>query len=298
METVLAVLITLFIGDAAGGGFGEFGADGLGVDGFRRDGFVSEDRQAIVSHLRNSAVNHQHALVAALQVETQRADAKLGEQGRAAGQNSDLSIVRWNNGLDDSLIQNLLFGGHDNALKGHGYFPQIRIGGQSRGRGRLRQFRFIRSYNALRKTGVGIRYAVGIGITATAFARWFMFWQASIYQEPYMQIVSAEEKATLEKKREELYKMQIDVQERIRKAAALGDLSENAEYHFAKEENRTIQRQLAELEDKLRHVAVVSNEHVPDGLVFSGTRSSSSIWMTIPSNWCESWGGRAAGRQQ
>jgi transcription elongation factor GreA len=85
-----------------------------------------------------------------------------------------------------------------------------------------------------------------------------------------MQIVSAEEKATMEKKREELFKAQIDVQERIRKAAALGDLSENAEYHFAKEENRTIQRELAELENKLKHVSVVSNEHVPEDMVFLG----------------------------
>jgi len=85
-----------------------------------------------------------------------------------------------------------------------------------------------------------------------------------------MQIVSADEKATMEKKREELFRMQIEVQERIRKAAALGDLSENAEYHFAKEENRTIQRELAELELKLKHVAVVSNEHVPEDMVFLG----------------------------
>ena len=85
-----------------------------------------------------------------------------------------------------------------------------------------------------------------------------------------MQIVSADEKAQMEKKREELFKMQLDVQERIRKAAALGDLSENAEYHFAKEENRTIQRELAELEMKLRHVAVVSNEHVPEDMVYLG----------------------------
>ena len=85
-----------------------------------------------------------------------------------------------------------------------------------------------------------------------------------------MQIVSADEKAAMEKKREELFRMQIEVQERIRKAAALGDLSENAEYHFAKEENRTIQRELAELEMKLRHVAVVSNEHVPEDMVFLG----------------------------
>ena len=85
-----------------------------------------------------------------------------------------------------------------------------------------------------------------------------------------MQFVSAEEKAQLERKREELYKAQIDVQERIRKAAALGDLSENAEYHFAKEENRSIQRELAELDSKLKHVAVVSNEHVPADMVFLG----------------------------
>jgi len=85
-----------------------------------------------------------------------------------------------------------------------------------------------------------------------------------------MQIVSAEEKAAMERKREELYIIQMDVQERIRKAAALGDLSENAEYHYAKEENRKVQRELAELELKLRHVSVVSNEHVPDDMVFLG----------------------------
>jgi len=85
-----------------------------------------------------------------------------------------------------------------------------------------------------------------------------------------MQIVSAEEKATMERKREELYKVQLDVQDRIRKAAALGDLSENAEYHYAKEENRKVQRELAELELKLRSVSVVSNEHVSADMVGLG----------------------------
>jgi transcription elongation factor GreA len=82
--------------------------------------------------------------------------------------------------------------------------------------------------------------------------------------------VSAEEKAAMEKKREDLFRAQLDVQERIRKAAALGDLSENAEYHFAKEENRTIQRELAELELKLKSVAVVSTDNVPEDMVFLG----------------------------
>jgi transcription elongation factor GreA len=85
-----------------------------------------------------------------------------------------------------------------------------------------------------------------------------------------MQFVSSDEKAALERKREEMYKAKIDVQERIRKAASLGDLSENAEYHFAKEENRHLERELAELEAKLKNVAVVSNEHVPEDMVFLG----------------------------
>jgi transcription elongation factor GreA len=85
-----------------------------------------------------------------------------------------------------------------------------------------------------------------------------------------MQIVSAAEKAALEVKRQELFKMQIDVQERIRKAASLGDLSENAEYHFAKEENRNIQRQLAELEARLKSVSVVATDNVPEDVVFLG----------------------------
>jgi len=85
-----------------------------------------------------------------------------------------------------------------------------------------------------------------------------------------MQIVSAAEKAAMEVKREELFKAQIDVQERIRKAAALCDLSENAEYHFAKEENRAIQRQLAELEAKIKSVSVVDTDNVPEDVVFLG----------------------------
>lgn len=85
-----------------------------------------------------------------------------------------------------------------------------------------------------------------------------------------MQIVSAAEKAQLEAKRQELYNTQIEVQERIRRAAALGDLSENAEYHFAKEENRNIQRQLAELEAKLKSVSVVDTDNVPEDVVFLG----------------------------
>jgi transcription elongation factor GreA len=85
-----------------------------------------------------------------------------------------------------------------------------------------------------------------------------------------MHIVSAEEKAALERKREILYKAKLDVTDRIRKAAALGDLSENAEYHFAKEENRNIDRELAELEKKLKNLSVVAIDNIPEDMVFLG----------------------------
>ncbi len=85
-----------------------------------------------------------------------------------------------------------------------------------------------------------------------------------------MQFISAEEKASLERKLEELYKLKIEVQERIQKAAALGDLSENAEYQFAKEENRNVEREIAELNKKLKNAAVVSNDDVPEDVVFLG----------------------------
>ncbi len=85
-----------------------------------------------------------------------------------------------------------------------------------------------------------------------------------------MQIVSAQEKAELERKREMLRAAKVEAQERIRQAASLGDLSENAEYHFAKEENRNIERELAEIEAKLKNISVVSTDSVPEDVVFLG----------------------------
>jgi transcription elongation factor GreA len=85
-----------------------------------------------------------------------------------------------------------------------------------------------------------------------------------------MQMVSPEERAQMERRLQELYKVKLDVQDRINKAAALGDLSENAEYHFAKEENRSVQRELAELEAKIRNSAVVTADELPDDMVFLG----------------------------
>ena len=85
-----------------------------------------------------------------------------------------------------------------------------------------------------------------------------------------MQYVSTEEKQKMERKLEAMRVNKIEVQERIRAAAALGDLSENAEYHFAKEENRKVEQEIGELEAKIKNVAVVNADDVPADMVFLG----------------------------
>ncbi len=86
-----------------------------------------------------------------------------------------------------------------------------------------------------------------------------------------MQYLSTEEKATLDARLADLHKSKVDVQGRITTAAALGDLSENAEYHFAKEENRKIEKEISDLTKKLKDVVVADADDVPDDMVFLGS---------------------------
>jgi transcription elongation factor GreA len=85
-----------------------------------------------------------------------------------------------------------------------------------------------------------------------------------------MQYLSAAEKQRLDDRLEELRRQKVAVQDRITAAAGLGDLSENAEYHFAKEENRKIERELVDLQNKLKSVVVADAADVPEGMVYLG----------------------------
>lgn len=86
-----------------------------------------------------------------------------------------------------------------------------------------------------------------------------------------MQYLSADEKRRLDERLEDLRRQKVEVQDRITAAAGLGDLSENAEYHFAKEENRKVEKEISELEKKLKDVVVAGGEDVPEDMVFLGS---------------------------
>lgn len=58
----------------------------------------------------------------------------------------------------------------------------------------------------------------------------------------------------------------------IKRAMELGDLSENAEYHAAKEAQRHLERKIAEIEDKLARVRTVDIDKIPNDKVYLFSR--------------------------
>lgn len=64
---------------------------------------------------------------------------------------------------------------------------------------------------------------------------------------------------------------QKEVAERLRKAIAFGDLSENFEYADAKEEQAMLQAKIAELEDEIRDAKVVEESTKSDKVQIGST---------------------------
>jgi transcription elongation factor GreA len=62
-----------------------------------------------------------------------------------------------------------------------------------------------------------------------------------------------------------------EVAQRIREAREFGDISENSEYDDAKNEQAMLEKQIAELEDKLRSATVIDEDEVPTDVVSVGT---------------------------
>jgi transcription elongation factor GreA len=77
-----------------------------------------------------------------------------------------------------------------------------------------------------------------------------------------------------EKKRAELERMEshdmIEITKRVAEARALGDLSENAEYHAAREDQGLLQAKIDSIRDELARAAIIDLSTLPHGTVVFG----------------------------
>jgi transcription elongation factor GreA len=62
-----------------------------------------------------------------------------------------------------------------------------------------------------------------------------------------------------------------EVAQRIKEAREFGDISENAEYDDAKNEQAMLEKQIADLEDKLRNATVIDKKSVQSDVVTVGS---------------------------
>lgn len=85
-----------------------------------------------------------------------------------------------------------------------------------------------------------------------------------------MEIITSEEKATLQKKLDELKAKRSEISNRIAEARALGDLKENAEYHAAREDQGLNEAEIRRIEERIAKAGVVNEETRPDDIVFLG----------------------------
>lgn len=86
-----------------------------------------------------------------------------------------------------------------------------------------------------------------------------------------MEMVTREEKATLEKRLAHLLANRSVISNRIAEARALGDLKENAEYHAAREDQGMQEAEIRRLTERLAHVSIMDeNAHKGSGVVFLG----------------------------
>jgi transcription elongation factor GreA len=85
-----------------------------------------------------------------------------------------------------------------------------------------------------------------------------------------MEMVTVEEKATLEAKLAALVANRPVLSKRIAEARELGDLRENADYHAAREEQGMQEATIRQLTERLASVQVVDDSHKATGMVFVG----------------------------
>jgi len=86
-------------------------------------------------------------------------------------------------------------------------------------------------------------------------------------------ILTKEGKEELEKRLEFLkVTKRAEITERIKTAREFGDLSENAEYDAAKNEQAMIEGEIREIEEKLKHAVIIKDGAIKKGLVSLGSK--------------------------
>lgn len=88
-----------------------------------------------------------------------------------------------------------------------------------------------------------------------------------------MEMMTRDEKAQLEARLQGLLENRKVIAQRIAEAREQGDLSENADYHAAREEQGLQEAEIRRLTDRLQQVSVIDeSQHKAAGVVFVGAK--------------------------
>ena len=85
-----------------------------------------------------------------------------------------------------------------------------------------------------------------------------------------MEFITPEEHAELEKQLEHYKAKRKTISDRIGAARELGDLSENAEYHAAREDQGMNEAKIRQLEERHTNAKILDSSQIPDDMVFVG----------------------------
>ena len=86
-----------------------------------------------------------------------------------------------------------------------------------------------------------------------------------------MDVITADEKAKIKARLDELLANRSVITQRIADARALGDLKENAEYHAAREQQGLEEAEIRRLEERLTKAQVIDETRTADGVAFIGS---------------------------
>ena len=86
-----------------------------------------------------------------------------------------------------------------------------------------------------------------------------------------MEFITPDDKQQLQSRLDQLINGRSVLSNRIAEARAQGDLSENAEYHAAREEQGLAEAEIRRIEQRLKTAQVTDDSALPDDMVFVGS---------------------------